>query len=227
MDGRTRLAAINPLLAFHVRAIDITGNNVVYSRQKEQGILKGAMMILRYEEVVKNPERFLAFTGHTQEEFEQVLPSFEAAWEEHRATYHRAIERRKRAVGGGRRGQVHRVEDKLLFILVYFKVYPLQEVQGMLFGMGQSQAGEWIHRLTEVLHATLQRDLLLPARDAATLESVLAACESHSFVIDGTERPTQRSSDDAVQRAHYSGKKKRTRLKTWSSATSASGKSAS
>ena len=48
------------------QTIDITGNNVVYSRQKEQGILKGAMMILRYEEVVKNPERFLAFTGHTQ-----------------------------------------------------------------------------------------------------------------------------------------------------------------
>jgi hypothetical protein len=184
-------------------------------------------MILRYEEVVKNPERLLAFTGHTQEEFEQLLPSFEAAWEEHRATYHRAVESRKRAVGGGRHGQLHRLEDKLLFILVYFKVYPLQEVQGMLFGIGQSQAGEWIHRLTAVLQATLQRELRLPARDAATLERVLAECERHSFVIDGTERPTQRSAHDAVQREHYSGKKKRTRLKTWSSATSASGKSAS
>jgi hypothetical protein len=184
-------------------------------------------MILRYEEVVKNPERFLAFTGHTQEAFAQLLPSFEAAWEEHRATYHRAGERRKRAVGGGRRGQVHRLEDKLLFMLVSFKVYPLQEVQGMLFGMGQSQAGAWIHRLTDVLQATLQREPLLPARDAATLASVLAECASHSFVIDGTERPTQRSSHDAVQRAHDSGKKKRTRLKTWSSATSASEKSAS
>ncbi len=45
-------------------------------------------MILRYAEGVKNPERFLAFTGHTQEEFEQLLPSCEAAWEEHRAMYH-------------------------------------------------------------------------------------------------------------------------------------------
>ena len=145
--------------------------------------------------------------GIRNEEFAQLLPSFDAAWGEHRATYHRAVESRKRAVGGRHQGQVHRLEDKLLFILVSFKVYPLQEVQGMLFGMGQSQAGEWIHRLTDVRQATLQRDLLLPARDAATRESVLAACESHSFVIDGTERPTQRSSDDAVQRAHDSGKK--------------------
>lgn len=164
-------------------------------------------MILRYEELVKNPERLLALTGHTQEEIEQLLPSFEVAWEEHRVTHHRPVESRKRAFGGGRRGQLHRLEDKLLFILVYFKVYPLQEVQGTLFGLGQSQAGEWIHRLTAVLQATLQRELLLPARDTATLESVLAECESHSFVIDGTERPTQRSSHNAVQREQYSGKK--------------------
>jgi Helix-turn-helix of DDE superfamily endonuclease len=164
-------------------------------------------MLLRYDELVQNPERLLAWTGLNQAEIAQLLPSFEAAWEEHRRSYHRPIEGRKRAFGAGRPGQLHRVEDKLLFILVYFKVYPLQEVQGTLFGMGQSQAHEWIHRLTEVLQATLHRDLHLPARDAATLEGVLAACESHSFVIDGTERPTQRSAQDAVQREHYSGKK--------------------
>ena len=164
-------------------------------------------MILRYEDLMKNPKRLLALTGLKQEEIEQLLPPFEAAWEEHRTKHHRAAESRKRALGGGRPGQLRRVEDKLLFILVYFKVYPLQEVQGTLFGMGQSQANEWIQRLTDVLQATLQRTLHVPARDAATLERVLATCESHSFVIDGTERPTQRSTHDAVQREHYSGKK--------------------
>ena len=184
-------------------------------------------MILRYEELMHQPERLLALTGLTQEEVEQPLPSFAVAWEAQRTTYHRPVEGRKRALGAGRRGHLPRVEDKLLFILVYFKVYPLQEVQGALFGMGQSQANEWIHRLTTVLQATLQIDLHLPARDAATLEQVLAACESHSFVIDGTERPTQRSSHEAVQREQYSGKKKRTRIKMWSSATLASEKCAS
>lgn len=184
-------------------------------------------MQLRYEELVQKPERVLAWTGLTQAEIEQMLPAFEVAWEEHRKTHHRAPESRKRGLGAGRPGQLRRLEDKLLFILVYFKVYPLQEVQATLFGMSQSQANEWIHRLTEVLQATLQRDLQLPARDAATLETLLAECESHSFVIDGTERPTQRPSHDAVQQERYSGKKKRTRIKTWSSATSESEKSAS
>ncbi|WP_225913759.1 helix-turn-helix domain-containing protein [Leptolyngbya ohadii] len=35
--------------------------------------------------------------------------------------------------------------DKLLFILVYFRLYPTQEVQGFLFGIGQPQAHEWVH----------------------------------------------------------------------------------
>ena len=47
-------------------------------------------------------------------------------------------------------------EDRLLFILVYLKTYPLQVVQGRLFGMGQSQAHQWIHVLLVVLQETLR-----------------------------------------------------------------------
>jgi hypothetical protein len=73
-------------------------------------------MILRYEELMKNPERLLAFTGLKQEEIEQMLRAFEAAWEAHRTSYHRPTEGRKRALGAGRPGQLPRGEDKLLFI---------------------------------------------------------------------------------------------------------------
>lgn len=184
-------------------------------------------MRLRYEELVENPARLRAWTGLDREELEALLPSFQVAWDEHRQNHHRAPETRKRALGAGRPGSLRTLEDKLLFILVYFKTYPLQEVQATLFGMSQSQANEWIHRLTDVLQATLQRDLHLPARDAATVESLLAECENHTFVIDGTERPTQRPGHDAVQQERYSGKKRRTRTKMWSSATSENEKSAS
>jgi hypothetical protein len=159
-------------------------------------------------------------------EIEQLLPTFEQVWEEHRRTHHRAPTARKRALGAGRPSHLGTTEDKLFFILVYFKTYPLQAVMGTLFDMSQSQANEWIHRLTGVLQTTLQTDLQLPARDAATLETVLAACTSYTFAIDGTERPTQRSSDDTIQQEQYSGKKKRTRIKTWSSLTSRSGRCA-
>jgi hypothetical protein len=47
-------------------------------------------------------------------------------------------------------------EDRLLFILTYLQTYPLQAVQGRLFGMDQSKANQWIHVLLVVLQATLR-----------------------------------------------------------------------
>ena len=132
-------------------------------------------MRLRYDDVKDDPITLRAWTGMDRVEIEHILSSFELAWEEHRRTHHRPLPARKRALGAGRKSQVAATIDKLFFILVYFKTYPLQEVMATLFGMSQSQVNEWIHRLTAVLQATLTTDLYLPARDAATLEAVLAA----------------------------------------------------
>ena len=43
-----------------------------------------------------------------------------------------------------------------MLILVSLKTYPLQVVQGRLFGIGQSQAHQWIHVLLVVLQAALR-----------------------------------------------------------------------
>jgi len=45
-------------------------------------------------------------------------------------------------MGAGRKAHLSVLEDKLLFILAYFRLYPTQAVQGFLFGMSQSQANE-------------------------------------------------------------------------------------
>lgn len=174
-------------------------------------------MNLSYEAVKDDPTRLRACTGMDRAEFERLLATFVLAWDEHRLRHHRAPESRKRALGGGRTGRLASVEAKLCFILFYLKTYPLQEVMGTIFGMSQSQVNEWVHRLSDVVHATLDADHYLPERDPATLEEVLASCESREFLIDGTERPTQRSGDDTLQRRAFSGKKRRTRIKTsWS-----------
>ncbi|MCX5964482.1 MAG: transposase family protein [Cyanobacteria bacterium] len=62
----------------------------------------------------------------------------------------RSREKRQRGYGTGRKSELEHLDDKLLFILVYFRLYPTQEVQGHLFGIGQAQANEWVHRLTRV-----------------------------------------------------------------------------
>jgi hypothetical protein len=57
--------------------------------------------------------------------------------------------------------------DKLLFILTYLKQNPIQEVQGQLFGMSQSNANNWIHVRHPVLHQALADQDRLPDRTAA------------------------------------------------------------
>jgi hypothetical protein len=100
------------------------------------------------------------------------------------------------------------IEDKLVFILFYFRLYPIQTVQGFLFDLSQAQANDWIHRLSPVLNTALGYEMQLPARKAADLEQVLAECPALEFIIDGTERPIQRPKDKQGQRDYYSGKKK-------------------
>ena len=64
-------------------------------------------------------------------------------------------------------------EDRLLFILAYLKTYPLQVVQGRLFGMDQSKANQWIHVLLGVLQAALRAWGTPPAGPYRSWPSVL------------------------------------------------------
>jgi hypothetical protein len=89
----------------------------------------------------------------------------------------------------------------------------VQVLQGFLFGMGQPQANEWIHRLTPVLNQALGYEKQLPARQSRDIEQVLSECPGLEFIIDGTERPIRRPKDPVRQRQHYSGKKKRHTVK--------------
>ena len=96
--------------------------------------------------------------------------------------------------------------DRLVFILVYFRLYSIQAVQGLLFGMSQPQANEWVHRLTPFLNAALGHQQQLPARQPRDLETVLGECEGLEFIIDGVERPIQRPKNPERQRQFYSNK---------------------
>jgi len=91
-----------------------------------------------------------------------------------------------------------------VFILVYFRIYPIQAVQGLLFGMSQPQANEWVHRLTPFLNTALGHQQQLPARQPRDLEAVLGECEGLEFKIDGVERPIQRPKNPERKRQFYS-----------------------
>lgn len=146
--------------------------------------------MLNYSKIANKPRIFQSLTGLTLTAFKHLLSAFgqaeEQAWQKQEAQRRSARQRQR---GGGRKPTLIALEDKLVFSLFYFKVYPTQEVVGFLFGLSQSQANEWIHRLTPLLNNALGYEQQLPARRAADLEQLLAQCPELEFIIDGTERP--------------------------------------
>ena len=78
--------------------------------------------MLSYHTLKDKPRVLRAFTTLDREEFETLLYPFEQAWEAYVTHHLRHKQARKRRYGGGRKPHLLTIEDKLLFILFYFKV---------------------------------------------------------------------------------------------------------
>jgi hypothetical protein len=104
----------------------------------------------------RNRRKCVAFTGLTPKEFSGLLPAFVRAYEErYPADKTMSGKPRRRKAGGGRKGVLQEPEQKLLFILVHQKTYPLQTLLGEVFELSQPRVNEWVHRLLPVLKVAL------------------------------------------------------------------------
>ena len=146
------------------------------------------MGTLRFADLQTRPIEVLDLTSLTVNELQQLVPPFEAAFQAHMA--HWRLDGKPRTA---RRYTTYTncplptPEDRLLFILVYLKTYPLQVVQGRLFGMGQSKAHQWIHVLLVVLRATLRALGDAPTRSVTELAKRLGVAEADATAM---VRPT-------------------------------------
>jgi hypothetical protein len=158
-----------------------------------------------YDEVTQRAGSLRALTGLTEAEFQALLPHFEQAF----VTYmqDRTIEGQPRT---SRRYSTYdtcplpTLTDKLLFILTYLKQNPIQEVQGQLFGMSQSNANKWIHVLHPVLNQALADQELLPARTAPEFAAMFEthATDGRSTPLFGMMAPNVRSSARRIPKSN-------------------------
>jgi hypothetical protein len=156
--------------------------------------------MLKYDDIKQHPRKFISCTSFTLEEFNDLLVSFTAAW--------KVYAQRTYVNSGGGKPKLPRLEDKLCFILSYFKVYPIQEVMGAVCDMSQAQVSYWIGVLSPLLQQSFGYARCLPETRPKNIKEALEACDMHDFIIDGTERERQRPGDPSEQKEYYSGKKK-------------------
>jgi len=142
------------------------------------------MASIRFSDVQARPTEFLDMTSLTLDEFQQLVPHFEAAFQAHMGAWR--LDGKPRTA---RRFTVYEncplptPEDRLLFILAYVKTYSLQVVQGRLFGMGQSKANQWIHVLLPALLATLRALGDAPTRSLTALAQRLGVSEADAATV--------------------------------------------
>jgi len=131
---------------------------------------------MKYQAILEHPTRLRAMTGLTSDEFLALLPFFHETLENHLRVY--TIDGYRRE---GRRYVVYSnaplptSEDKLLFILTYMKNNAIQEIQGQLFHMSQSNVSKWTQLLHMILNLALEQQHFLPERNAEMLAARLCA----------------------------------------------------
>jgi hypothetical protein len=142
------------------------------------------MASLRFADVQSRPTEFLDFTSLTLDEFPQLVPPFEAAFQAHMAVWRLDGKPRiARQFSVYKNCPLPTPEDRLFFLLTYLKTYSLQVVQGRLFGMGQSKAHQWLHVLLPVLLAALRPLGDAPARSLAALAQRLGVSEADAATV--------------------------------------------
>src|ERR687893_136187 len=122
--------------------------------------------MLRYHKISNDERKILSLTSLTPKEFADLVPLFTMSFYEYLDEQTvEGYERIGRRYVPYRNSTLPTMEDKLLFILVYLKQAPTQEVQASLFGMRQPKANMWIHLLHSVLNRALKQHGDLPNRN--------------------------------------------------------------
>jgi hypothetical protein len=142
------------------------------------------MASIRFADMQSRPTEFLDVTSLTLEEFQQLVPPFETAFHAHMAAWRLdGKPRTARQLSVYTNCPLPTPEDRLFFLLTSLKTYSLQVVQGRLFGMGQSNANQWIHVLLPVLLAALRTLGDAPARSLAALAQRLGVSEADAATV--------------------------------------------
>lgn len=184
-----------------------------------------------FRKLKNKPALFLSTTGMTIERFEQLLPAFLAAFEAHEAQRKQGLVKtgkpRRRKPGGGARFKTD-LRERLLMLLLYYRLYVTQEFMTLLFEVEhKSTICRAIRQMQVVFEAVLpvperalgtvlalaKKETERRKRRIGSVEEFLQEYPELSILIDGTEQPKRRPKDKKKRKDDYSGKKKRHTLK--------------
>jgi hypothetical protein len=184
-----------------------------------------------YRKLARKPKLFLSVTGMNFHQFQALLPSFEKVSDKlekrRKRTVIRTGQKRQRRIGGGAQF-ANAVPDRLLMLLLYYRLYLTQEFMTLLFtAEHKSVICRGIIQMRPVFESVLpvpaqaRRRILCVAdkeqqrrkKRIGSVEEFREAYPELTFLIDGVEQPKRKPKKPEKRKSDYSGKKKRHTLK--------------
>lgn len=170
--------------------------------------------MLNYNVLSKKPSVFRNFLGLEVQEFDALnlkigdrYPAFE------QKRLFRAD--RKRAIGAGHPFNLP-LTDRLLMLLVYYRLYLSSNLMAYLFNLSQTNVLKDIRKLEPLVSEVLplpkkQNDKI---RRLETLDEIEAMFPDFKAFLDATEQEIPRPKNKRKRKTHYSGKRKKHTVKT-------------
>lgn len=170
--------------------------------------------MLDYEKLSRKPSIFKSFTSLEVSEFDAFYAKIEEtypAYEEKRLYR----EGRKRKVGAGHPFKL-RLKDRLLMLLMYYRLYVTSTLLAFLFDLGQTNVLKNIRMLEPLVSEVLPlpKKVHQKARRLRTLDEIKELFPGFKAFLDATEQEIPRPKNKRKRKTHYSGKKKRHTVKT-------------
>jgi len=169
---------------------------------------------MSFRRLCKKPLLFRSLTGLTVPEFDQISTEMDSKYEEYER---RRLSRRKRKrdVGAGRPFKL-KPRERLLMLLVYYRLYITYALSGFLFDLDQSN----VFRDLNILESLLKECIPLPkkiykrTKRLRTINEVEQYFPGFKAFIDSTEQEIPRPKNNRKRKSYYSGRKRKHTVKT-------------
>ncbi len=176
---------------------------------------------MNIKKLIKNDSQFLSLTSLYVSEFKELLQPFSHRWRTHIKHFTLRGKRRRKPLTfrqlASATTKLKSPEEKLFFILYFFKNNHLQQALAAQFDMNQSQVSRWIKVLLPILEQSIKD---LHVQTARTMDELVRLFRrrqhkatqdndqepTESLHLDATERTMQRNVDDQAQAEDFSGK---------------------
>lgn len=180
-----------------------------------------------YRKLIKKPKQFLTVTGMNLSQFQELLPQFKQTFQQQEQKRKRVVVKtqkpRRRASGAGAQFK-HTLEEQLLMLLLYYRLYLSQEFLTLLFKFENKSSicrnlklmRELFAKVLPTHQKALQRVLSLATKEQqrrqkriTSIEEFQKAYPELTFIIDGVEQEKRKPKNKEKRKSDYSKKKSR------------------